>query len=331
MRTWTVMRTRTPLQTAAERGDAAAVRALLSAAVAPGGGGGGGQKPLLESRTQGYEATPLHLSASQGHAAVVDALLQAGADVHSRRSGGFTALHLAANTAVARLLLERGVDVTSRSNEGLTATESCLGGGAVQAFIAAYHRRQRGLVRGAQAGRQHRPVLSECRGAQVNVAAGQKAPSMSPTPPQQPILRLSPASAIEGGENPSKNVCFSPHPPVVVPLVVSERERQEKAAQRVSRRAARRAEAKQARERAAAAAAAITTPGTQQLQLQVETDPKKLASGAAGFVDATEESEAGVKASYSHSSPDQQRCASNVGHGYYNTAVRPVLPPLGLS
>eukprot|EP01047_Picozoa_sp_COSAG01_P105577 COSAG01_NODE_34780_length_542_cov_0.923251_1_plen_115_part_00 len=114
--------------------------------------------------------------------------------------------------------------------------------------------------------------------------------------------------------------------------MVSERERQEKAAHwRVSRRAARRAEAKQARERAAAAAAAITTPGTQQLQLQVETDPKKLASGAAGFVDATEESEAGVKASYNHSSPDQQRCASNVGHGYYNTAVRPVLPPLGLS
>ena len=120
-------RQRTELHRAAENGDAEKVRSLLQNGTED-----------LEAKTQGFEETPLHLASSQGHADVVRELLDAGADVGAKRSGGFTALHLAGSEAAAEVLLRGGADKDARSSGGKTPWEQCGGGAAVQSFIAAF-------------------------------------------------------------------------------------------------------------------------------------------------------------------------------------------------
>jgi len=64
---------------------------------------------------------PLHKAARQGFTELVDSLIENGADVESKGEDGTTALHSAANGAVALLLLQRGADVSSTDANGLTA------------------------------------------------------------------------------------------------------------------------------------------------------------------------------------------------------------------
>lgn len=70
----------------------------------------------IESLTTGFRETPLHRASFAGAAGCVAELLRSRADVNAKRSGGFTALHLAQNEAVAKLLIEAGADREIRAN-----------------------------------------------------------------------------------------------------------------------------------------------------------------------------------------------------------------------
>ena len=88
---------------AAERGDAAAVEALLVS--------GAADADAADAADGGCQL--LHIAARKGHASVVELLLQHGADMNAATARGRTALHEAANAEVALLLLDRGADVTA--------------------------------------------------------------------------------------------------------------------------------------------------------------------------------------------------------------------------
>lgn len=71
---------------------------------------------------------PIHAAAagSGDRVAIVSALLAKGADVNARQSGGYTALHTAADNddvALARLLLDHGADAGATTDDGRTAAD----------------------------------------------------------------------------------------------------------------------------------------------------------------------------------------------------------------
>ena len=85
---------------------------------------------LLTLRLASNGATPLHLVANKAwhggggaHRDVAEWLLRSGVDVHSKESGGFTALHVAAmslNKEVVEVLLAHGADVNAKNAAGDT-------------------------------------------------------------------------------------------------------------------------------------------------------------------------------------------------------------------
>ena len=70
----------------------------------------------IESLTPGFRETPLHRASFAGAAGCVAELLRARADVNAKRSGGFTALHLAESAVVAKLLIDAGANRDIRAN-----------------------------------------------------------------------------------------------------------------------------------------------------------------------------------------------------------------------
>lgn len=137
-----VMAQGSPVADAARRGDATAVKALLTQGADVNAPQGDGMTPLHWAAERGDQAitdmllfagsnvaavtrlgqyTPLHLAARSGSAPVVSALLKAGAAVSALSStGSVTPLHLAAaagNPAVVTLLLDKGADVNAKETE----------------------------------------------------------------------------------------------------------------------------------------------------------------------------------------------------------------------
>src|SRR5262252_7017216 len=102
---------RSPIADAAERGDLAAVRALIKQAV-----------DASAARADGMAA--LHIAAQRNDAELATLLLTAGANVRATtRLGGYTPLHLASKagaTAVIKVLAGAGADVDARTTTGAT-------------------------------------------------------------------------------------------------------------------------------------------------------------------------------------------------------------------
>lgn len=125
---------------AVERGDVAAVQALLKQGADPNVARGDGLTALhvaaqegnlelvrtllrakadVRAKTRLGEYTPLHLAAEGGHAAVAQALIEAGADPAAVTTNtGATPLHLAAKAvngeSAVKVLLEKGAPVNAR-------------------------------------------------------------------------------------------------------------------------------------------------------------------------------------------------------------------------
>jgi rhodanese-related sulfurtransferase len=103
----------TPLIKAAHRGEAAVVRALLTA--------GAG---LEANNADGNNA--LWLACVGGHLNVIDLLVDAGIDIDHRNLNGATALMYAASsgkTAVVAHLLAKGADTATQTPDGFTALD----------------------------------------------------------------------------------------------------------------------------------------------------------------------------------------------------------------
>jgi ankyrin repeat protein len=67
---------------------------------------------------------PLHAAVAARHADIVQLLLESGVDVNAVQSGGWTALHQAADNGdlgMVQLLLENGADVSAARDDGATA------------------------------------------------------------------------------------------------------------------------------------------------------------------------------------------------------------------
>ena len=127
------------------RGDAAAVRALLTQKADVNGTQGDGATALhwavfrddpatvnlliqagADVKAANHEgATPLSLACQAGNAAIVEALLKAGADPNEKLPNGETALMMASRTgslATMKVLLDRGADVNAKEKlRGTTA------------------------------------------------------------------------------------------------------------------------------------------------------------------------------------------------------------------
>jgi len=118
---------RTPLADAAERGDAAAVRALLARAADVGA-------------AQGDGMTALHWAAQHGDADLASLLLTAGASVRATtRLGSYTPLHLASasgSAAAIKTLAAAGADVNARTTTGATPLMLAAASGAADAVSA---------------------------------------------------------------------------------------------------------------------------------------------------------------------------------------------------
>ncbi|KAL2010712.1 hypothetical protein VTN00DRAFT_6519 [Thermoascus crustaceus] len=75
------------------------------------------------AKTISYKSDPLQLASRGGHLKVVEMLLADGADVHSTRDDGTTALHMAASNGhdvIAELLLEHRADLEAKDSDGWT-------------------------------------------------------------------------------------------------------------------------------------------------------------------------------------------------------------------
>ena len=112
---------------AAERGDAAAVRALLARAADVGD-------------AQGDGMTALHWAAEHGDAALASLLLTAGANVRATtRLGGYVPLHLASaagSASTIKTLAAAGADVNARTTTGATPLMLAAASGAADAVTA---------------------------------------------------------------------------------------------------------------------------------------------------------------------------------------------------
>ena len=131
-----------PVADAAERGDVAAVKALLKDGADVNAAQGDGMSALhwaadrgdaalaevllyaganTQAQTRIGQYTPLHLAGKSGSAEVVKALLKAGADVNVRTTtSGVTPLHLAAasgSAAAVNVLIDAKADVNARESE----------------------------------------------------------------------------------------------------------------------------------------------------------------------------------------------------------------------
>jgi uncharacterized protein len=115
---------RSPLADAAERGDVAAVRTLLTQAADA-------------SAAQGDGMTALHWAAQHNDASLAALLLTAGANIRATtRLGGYTPLHLAAQTgaaAVIKALAGAGADVNARTATGATPLMFAAASGSADA------------------------------------------------------------------------------------------------------------------------------------------------------------------------------------------------------
>lgn len=149
----------TPLCTAADAGNAAAVRVALTGGLDPNekdGRGfgaihwaarGGHVETILALIEGGADAslrdhgpngwTPLMHAVHKKQGAAVRTLLDAGADPDAACGGGLTALMMAAgcgDAATVTLLLAHGADPHVKTADGLTALWSAAGGGAIDDF-----------------------------------------------------------------------------------------------------------------------------------------------------------------------------------------------------
>ena len=115
---------RTPVADAAERGDVAAVRALLKQAA-----------DASAARADGM--TALHFAAHRNDGELASVLLTAGANVRATtRLGGYTPLHLASEagaTAVIKALVGAGADVNARTSTGATPLMLAAASGSADA------------------------------------------------------------------------------------------------------------------------------------------------------------------------------------------------------
>ena len=111
------------LHDAAQAGDTAAVRAILSA------------DPYRVTDRRDDRLTPLHLAASAGHADIAGLLLRASANPNARGYGGFTPLHAAAEHGrleIVRDLLDHGASTKAMSEAGETPLHTAARKGHVE-------------------------------------------------------------------------------------------------------------------------------------------------------------------------------------------------------
>ena len=171
------------LRSAAWRGDAAAVEALLRA-------GGADANAAADAQA---DWRPLHVAAREGHLNVVKLLLQHGADVNAAAAPDLTtALHCAVENShhaaeVARLLLDAGADVNAATMWGGTALHYTSEWGrleVVQLLLdrgadvnAAPALGRTALHRAARSGRVEVARLLLDRGADVNATSDPASPT----------------------------------------------------------------------------------------------------------------------------------------------------------
>ena len=151
-----------PLADAAERQDAAGVRALLDRGIEVSASQADGMTALhwatyhddLDTTVQllaaganaqaanRYGVTPLALACTNGNGAIVEKLIAGGADPNSALPGGETALMTAARTGrlgPVQALLQRGANVDARERKGQTALMWAAAEGNVEVVDALLH------------------------------------------------------------------------------------------------------------------------------------------------------------------------------------------------
>ena len=111
----------TPLQVAVEKGHIAAVKALIDAGA------------NIHLRGKYRNSTPLHSAAEEGHVAVVKALIDAGANVNAyTREYYSTPLHYAAeqgHVAAVKALIDAGADVDAKDKSRWTPLQEAASKG----------------------------------------------------------------------------------------------------------------------------------------------------------------------------------------------------------
>jgi ankyrin repeat protein len=101
----------TPLHTAADAGDVAAIEHIAKL------------QPALIDAPEVGDHTPLHVAVASGQRDAVTCLLQKGADLEARDVCGWTPLHMAVGNnrkEIIELLLTKGADVNAKDCHGQT-------------------------------------------------------------------------------------------------------------------------------------------------------------------------------------------------------------------
>ena len=114
----------TPLQLAAEHGNAYAVNALVTA----------GADPNTRVR---HGVMPLHWAAGGGSADAVTALISAGADMEARGEDGATPLHWATTADAVNALIAAGADIEAPDRDGATPLNGAYSAETVIALLEA--------------------------------------------------------------------------------------------------------------------------------------------------------------------------------------------------